>query len=140
MITCHHSLIYLQIAESFVTYADLECVDYQYLLCGRNDGGVAVYDTSVIKEGRLYNEVGSVNGHQRRSHKYQVWYGINVIQYITIQMQIHVLYCISTLYSKISHFSILYFRLNVLSGTQQTQECSAPPAGTRKLKYGTQIT
>ncbi|KAK3875520.1 hypothetical protein Pcinc_019618 [Petrolisthes cinctipes] len=67
-----------QIASSFVTYADLECVDYQYLLCGLSDGGVAVYDTSVIKEGKVYNEVGSVNGCQRRSHKYQVecaqWY------------------------------------------------------------------
>lgn len=67
-----------QIGTTFVTHADLECVDSQYLLCGLSDGGVAIYDTLSIKEGRVYAEVGSVKGGQRGSHKYQVdcvqWY------------------------------------------------------------------
>uniref|UniRef100_A0A0P4WMG1 Uncharacterized protein n=1 Tax=Scylla olivacea TaxID=85551 RepID=A0A0P4WMG1_SCYOL len=67
-----------QVATSYVTYADLECVDYKYLLCGLSDGGVAIYDTSVVKEGCIYGEVGSIKGGQRGTHKYQVecvqWY------------------------------------------------------------------
>lgn len=57
---------------SYVTHADLECVDSQYLLCGQSDGGISIYDISTIKEGRVFNEVGSVKGGQRGSHKYQV--------------------------------------------------------------------
>lgn len=78
-------------------------------------------------------------------------YGATVIQYITVPSVNTELYTIlyskpaeihncQTLVDRSSSFLVLYFRLNVLSGTQQTQECSVPPAGTRKLKYGTQIT
>ncbi|KAG0726023.1 DNA excision repair protein ERCC-8 [Chionoecetes opilio] len=67
-----------QVATSHITYADLESVDYKYLLCGQSDGGLAIYDTSVVKEGCVYGEVGSIKGGRRGTHKYQVecvqWY------------------------------------------------------------------
>ncbi|XP_068207703.1 DNA excision repair protein ERCC-8-like [Palaemon carinicauda] len=67
-----------QIASTFVTYADLEAVDYNYMLCGLNDGGIAIYDVSSIQEGRIYSEVGLVKGGRHGGHKHAVecvqWY------------------------------------------------------------------
>lgn len=65
-----------QVASTFVTYADLEAVDYQYMLCGLNDGGIAIYDVSSIQEGRIYSEVGLVKGGHRGGHKWSVFSGI----------------------------------------------------------------
>ncbi|KAK7085245.1 DNA excision repair protein ERCC-8, partial [Halocaridina rubra] len=66
------------IPSTFVTHADVEAVDYRYLLCGLNDGGVAIYDTSTVKEGRVYAEAGVARGGQRGGHKHAVqciqWY------------------------------------------------------------------
>lgn len=56
----------------YVTHADLECVDSRYLLCGFNDGGVAIYDTFDRKKEYEFSEVSIVKGGQRGSHKYQV--------------------------------------------------------------------
>ena len=55
-----------------MTHADLEAVDYQYMLCGLSDGGVAVYDVSTIQEGRIYSEVASIKGGHRGGHKHSV--------------------------------------------------------------------
>ncbi|XP_053644254.1 DNA excision repair protein ERCC-8 isoform X2 [Cherax quadricarinatus] len=76
-----------KVSSTFVTHADLECVDSRYLLCGLSDGGVAIYDTSLIKEGRIYSEVAAVKGGQRQSHQYQVdcvqWYPADAGLFIT---------------------------------------------------------
>ncbi len=59
-----------------MTYADLERVDYKYLLCGLSDGGVAIYDTTLVKDGFVYGEVGSIKGGHRGTHKYQVQFSM----------------------------------------------------------------
>lgn len=76
-----------QFPNAFVTHADLECVDFRYLLCGLSSGGVAIYDTSSIKKGRTFSEVASVKGCRRGSHKYQVdcvqWYPADTGLFVT---------------------------------------------------------
>lgn len=64
---------------SHVTYADLEPVDHKYLLCGLADGGVTIYDTTLLRvDDYFFREVGSIKGGQRGTHKYPVdcvqWY------------------------------------------------------------------
>lgn len=67
-----------QPSSLYITYADLEGVDHQYLLCGMNDGGIAIYDTQTLTEGKCYSKVSSVRGGHRGAHKHAVeiaqWY------------------------------------------------------------------
>lgn len=67
-----------QVASTYVTHADLDAVDFQYMLCGLNNGGIAIYDISKIQEGRIYEEVGIVKGGQRGGHRHAIecvqWY------------------------------------------------------------------